>query len=302
MELWIPLTLAAAFMQNVRSALQKGLSPTLGTTGATYCRFLYAIPWALGYLVWLGTGLDLPWPVPNQRFFAFAMLGSVAQIVATALLVYLFSLRNFAIGTTYSKTETVQTAIFGYVILREPVHALAALGIGVSLVGVALLSVGKDGLRNLSRVARRFGTMRGVAGIGLLAGCLFAVSAVAFRAASLALDGAFPMRAACTLAFAVVFQTAVMTAWIRWREPGLLRRTAREWRLGAGVGLAGALGSAGWFTAMTLENAAYVRALGQVELVFAFAASHFVFRERSTLGEVAGVALVLAGIVLLLLG
>ena len=301
MELWMLLTVAAAFMQNVRSALQKRLAHSLGAIGATYCRFLYALPWAVAYPVWLSAGFDLAWPAFEPAFFAFAMLGSVAQIVATALLVHLFSLRNFAIGTTYSKTETVQTALLGYVLLGEAVTAMAALAIGISLIGVALLSIAQGGFGRLRRAARG-GTTRREVGIGLLTGCLFAASAVAFRAASLTLDADFLMRGACTLAFAVAFQTASMTAWIVWRDPKLLVRVRAQWRTAASVGVAGVLGSAGWFTAMTLQNAAYVRALGQVELVFAFVASYFVFRERSTFGEVAGVVLVVAGVVLLLLG
>jgi uncharacterized membrane protein len=60
------------------------------------------------------------------------------------------------------------------------------------------------------------------------------------------------------------------------------------------------LGSLGWFTAMTLQNAAYVRALGQIELVFTFAASVLFFREKSTVREIAGIVILTAGIVLLL--
>ncbi|MDD9984286.1 MAG: EamA family transporter, partial [Gammaproteobacteria bacterium] len=138
---------------------------------------------------------------------------------------------------------------------------------------------------------------------GVLSGTFFGVSAVSYRAASLSLGGdGFLMQAAFTLACVLVFQTALMALWIRVREPGELTRVARAWRVAAFVGVSGMLGSAGWFTAMTLENAAYVRALGQVELVFTFVASWFFFRERSTGLEIAGVLLIVAGILILLLG
>ena len=228
------------------------------------------------------------------------MLGGVSQITATALLVHLFSLRNFAVGTTYSKTETVQAAAFGLLILGEPVSAAAALGIGVSLAGVMAVSVAKSALtvRNLL-----LGWTGRAALIGVLSGTLFGVSAVSYRAASLSLGGeGFLMQAAFTLACVLVFQTALMALWIRVREPGELTRVACAWRVAAIVGVSGMLGSAGWFTAMTLENAAYVKALGQVELVFTFTVSWFIFRERSTVMEVAGVLLVVGGILILLLG
>ena len=300
MELWVPVTLAAAFMQNLRSALQKHLKGALSTSGATFCRFVYAVPLAIVYVMLLGEGYDLEWPTPNPRFALFAVLGGVAQIAATALLVYLFSLRNFAVGTTYSKTETVQTALFGLLILGEPVSPAAALAIAISLTGVMAISVARSALtpRNLL-----LGWTGRSALIGVLSGTFFGVSAVSYRAASLSLGGdGFLMQAAFTLACVLVFQTALMALWIRVREPGELTRVARAWRVAAFVGVSGMLGSAGWFTAMTLENAAYVRALGQVELVFTFIASWFFFRERSTGLEVGGVLLVVAGILLLLLG
>lgn len=300
MELWVPITLAAAFLQNLRSALQKHLKGALGTSGATFCRFFYAVPLALAYAALLGEGYGFEWPAPNVRFAVFAMVGGVAQITATALLVYLFSLRNFAVGTTYSKTETVQTAIFGLVILGEAVSLAAAVAIAVSLAGVMAISVAKSRLtlRNLL-----FGWTGRAAFIGIASGAFFGLSAVAYRAAALSLGGeGFLMQAAFTLAFALVFQTAVMGAYLRLREPGEFTRVLRQWRVGSLVGVSGMLASAGWFTAMTIENAAYVRAVGQVELVFTFIASHFFFRERSTALEAAGIALIVGGIVILLLG
>ena len=300
MELWVPVTLAAAFMQNLRSALQKHLKGSLSTAGATFCRFVYAVPLAIAYVALLGEGFGFEWPAPNPRFAIFAMLGGITQITATALLVHLFSLRNFAVGTTYSKTETVQAAVFGVVILGEPVSVAAAFAIGISLVGVMFISVAKTRL-NFANLL--LGWTGRAAFIGVLSGTFFGLSAVAYRAASLSLGGeGFLMQAAFTLACVLVFQTAVMAVWIRLREPGELTRVARGWRIASLVGVSGMLGSAAWFTAMTLENAAYVRAVGQVELVFTFIASYFFFRERSTALELAGIVLVVAGIVILLLG
>ena len=300
MELWVPITLAAAFLQNLRSALQKHLTGDLSTSGAAFCRFVYAVPLALAYILLLAKGFGLDWPTPNPRFALFAVVGGISQITATALLVYLFSLRNFAVGTTYSKTETVQTAIFGLLILGEPVSLAAALAIAISLAGVMAISVARGALtpRNV-----RLGWTGRAAFIGVLSGTFFGVSAVSYRAASLSLGGdGFLMQAAFTLACVLVFQTALMAAWIRVREPGELSRVARAWRVAAFVGVSGMLGSAGWFTAMTLENAAHVRALGQVELVFTFIASWFFFRERSTGLELTGILLIVAGILILLLG
>ncbi|MEM7042297.1 MAG: DMT family transporter [Pseudomonadota bacterium] len=300
MELWIPITLAAAFCQNLRSALQKHLKASLSTSGATFSRFLYAAPLAILYAALLSSigGFDLP--APDATFVSYMMIGGIGQILATALLVYLFSFRNFAVGTTFSKTETIQTALFGFLILGDRMTLTAALAILISLAGVFAISS--------ARAPRGLGGLIGslterTALIGIASGACFGVSAVSYRAASLSLGGdGFLMQAAFTLAAVTTFQTVLMALYMRLREPGQITAVLRSWRVSSLVGLTGMLASAGWFTAMTIQNAAYVRALGQVELIFTFAASYFVFGERSNPIELIGIALVTLGILVLLVG
>lgn len=284
-------------MQNVRSALQKVLKASLTTTGATFSRFVFAAPLAAIYLLALAAFTGNPVPNPDGTFAGYAALGGIAQILATALLVSLFSKRNFTVGTTFSKTETVQTALIGLVLLGERISAGALMGIAVSLIGVFLISTRKGiaggGLRDM--IDRSALT-------GLASGALFGLSAVSYRAASLSLaDGDFLMRAALTLVCVTVFQSIVMALYMAWREPGQIGAVFKTWRVTALVGATGMLASTFWFTAMTLQNAAYVRALGQVELVFTFAASVLIFRERSTVRECAGIGLVTAGVLILVL-
>ena len=224
----------------------------------------------------------------------------MARCLPVALLVTLFSFRNFAVGTTYSKTETVQTAIFGLVILGDQLSGAAMVAILVSLVGVLVLSSSQSSL-SLGRLLTAW-TER-TALIGLASGAAFGISAVSYRAAALSLGGeGVLIQAAYTLACVLCFQTLVMGGYLLWREPGQIKKVLAAWPVALWVGIAGMLGSVGWFTAMTLQNAAYVRALGQIELVFTFLAAHLIFRESSTRLEVTGVLLVVAGIVILLLG
>lgn len=297
--LWIPLTLAAAFLQNVRSALQKHLKDRLGTTGATFVRFGYGFPFALLYLAGLVAFTDLPVPQLNLRFIAIVMVGGLAQIAATALLVSLFDKRNFAVGTTYSKTETVQAAIFGLIFLGEAVSLNAAIGILISLAGVVAISAARSpaGLRAIATSLTERPAL-----IGLASGAAFGIAAVSYRGASLSLGGdGFLMQAAVTLAFVLVFQTIVMAAYMAVRQPAELRASLAAWRVAVWVGLSGALASIGWFTAMTIQQAALVRALGQIELVFTIASSTLIFRERILRLELIGIFLVVAGIIVLIL-
>ena len=108
-------------------------------------------------------------------------------------------------------------------------------------------------------------------------------------------------RAVVTLAAVTCFQTLAMLPWLEWRDPGEVRRVLTRWRITALVGVSGMLGSLGWFIAFTLQNAAYVRAVGQVELVFSALVSWLVFRERASGRELAGIGLLGVSIVLLVL-
>jgi drug/metabolite transporter (DMT)-like permease len=298
-DAWIPITIAAAFFQNLRSALQKHLKGRLSTIGATFSRFAYAAPLALLYLLVLAliTGKDLP--APNRTFVVYALVGGLAQIAATALLLYSFSFRNFAVGTAYSKTETVQTAIFGILILGDPLSIGPAAAIVISLIGVMAISVART---RMSLLGLLTSLTEKPALIGIASGAFFGLSAISYRGASLSLgEHGFAVRAAYTLACVTVFQTLVMAIYMRLREPGQVTAVFRAWRVAAWAGFSGMVASACWFTAMTIQNAAYVRALGQIELVFTFAASVLMFHEWPNRAEITGILLVIAGILLLLL-
>jgi drug/metabolite transporter (DMT)-like permease len=141
----------------------------------------------------------------------------------------------------------------------------------------------------------------GAAALGLAAAALFALSAVAYRGGILALGGAEVALAAPTaLALAMTLQAAALAVWLAWRNPAALAAIARAWRRSLGAGLAGALASLGWFTAFALMETAAVRTLGLVELIFAQALSRRLFRERTSAREWIGLALLAAGVGLVL--
>jgi len=98
-----------------------------------------------------------------------------------------------------------------------------------------------------------------------------------------------------------MLQSAIMLVWLVWREPGEVTRVLGLWRKTVWVGVTGAFGSLGWFAAFSLQNAAYVRALGQVEMVFMVAVSTLVFRERFQLREGLGIALIVASVLIIVL-
>src|SRR5688572_15939594 len=298
MELWIPITIAAAFLQNLRSAAQKHLKAVMGTTGATFVRFGFGFPFALIFvavLYWVA-GYELP--SLNASFLGWALLGALGQIVATFLLIHLFSFRNFAVGTAYSRTEPAQAAIFALVFLGERASLGAVAAIAISVVGVMLISVAHVAVSLRSMLAS---TVSRNALIGLASGTAFGISAVAYRAASLALGGPnFLMQAAVTLAFVITFQTAIMLVWMVWKDRAEIGRIVKAWKPSLFTGFVGASASFGWFTAMTLQQAAIVKSLAQIEMLFTFAATVFFFKEKINRLEIAGCALIVGGILVLL--
>ncbi len=299
MELWMAITVAAAFLQNLRSAAQKHLKGVMGTTGATFVRFGFGFPFALAFVAVLNGFLGYPVPAPNARFLAWAAVGGVTQIAATFLLIHLFSFRNFAVGTAYSRTEPAQAALFGLLFLGDRVTPGALAAIGISVVGVMIISVAHVAMSWRNLVVSPFSRN---ALIGIASGTCFGIAAVAYRAASLSLGGPnFMMQAAVTLACVIVFQTVLMAAWMMWRDRAELGRIGRAWKPSLFTGLVGASASFGWFMAMTLQQAAVVKALAQIELLFTFASAVFFFHEKINRLETAGCALIVAGIIVLVL-
>lgn len=297
--IWIPITLFAVIMQTVRTAGQKHLTAHLDALAVTLVRFLFGLPFAAIYLAavahWGGTSL----PAPNATFVGFIVLGGVAQIIATVLLIYLFSLRNFAVGTTYARTEAFLTAFIGALFFGEWVSLQGWIAIVVSVAGVVVLTVARTHIDNASLLGRLWNP---AALIGLGSGLGFALASLSIRKASLSFGiDDFLLSAGVTLVAMVLLQTAIMIVYVAIKSPGQLVIIARQWRVSLFVGVTSALGSIGWFTAMTVERASYVKALGQIEFVFALLISTLFFRERTTGLELLGMTLIAVGVVVLLL-
>lgn len=298
--LWIPVTVWAAFAQTVRNAAQRHLTADLGTLGATLVRFLYGLPFAAVWL-WVVHALgDAQVPPSSASFLAWVLVGAVAQIAATALLLRTMQARNFALGVAYSKTEVLQVALLGLVFLGDRVSVPAALAVAAGTVGVLLLSpADKD--RPLRALLA--GWTSRTALLGLACGALFALSAVGYRGAALALPGTpFLMAGAYTLVAAQLVQTLLLGGWLLWWQPGVVRRVARAWRISLFAGFMGAAASAGWFTAFAIEPVAHVRTLGLVELIFSYAVSRRLFRERLSGMELFGMALLALGVAVIAIG
>ena len=203
----------------------------------------------------------------------------------TLCVLSMFKYRNFAVGITFKKTEVILVALVGFVLLGEGISSLGFGAILLGLIGLLLLSKQPlsgqgDGSRWINRASA----------LGLASGLLFAISGVCYRAASLELPYQQPfLRAAVSLFVVIVFQTCVMGVWMGLREPSQLRAVWHARKTALWVGVTGLLGSLGWFTAFTLQTAAYVKGLGQIELLFSLCVSILFFQERVSRREVFGI-------------
>lgn len=299
MALWIPITIAAAFLQNIRSALQKHLKSVLDTTGVTFVRFGLGLPFAYLYWLLLNQAFDLSVPSLNLQFWLWTCLASFSQIGGTFLLVHLFSYRNFAVGSAYSRTEAAQTALFAAVVVGETVTLGAVTAIIISIIGLMIISVARSPVTYMTIFTSVF---RPVALIGLASGLFFGISSVSYRAAMQTMeDTSFLMQASTTLCVTITLQTFVMLIWIILRDPSELKKIAKAWMPAVAVGFFGATASLGWFIAFSLQSAALVKVLAQVEMIFTFFFSVFIFRESINRSEIVGCILISAGIIVLVL-
>jgi drug/metabolite transporter (DMT)-like permease len=296
---WIALTLLASGAQTARNAMQKGLTTSLGTVGATLVRFVFGLPFAALSLtaITLATGIALP--QITQGFPLWVALGALTQIAATALMLAAMRQRSFVVATAYVKTEAVQVAVFGLIFLSERLSPLAVLAIVTATAGVFVMSLPRGA------VGEGGASWQPVL-MGLLAGSFFAASAVGFKGAIVSLgaggagSGSFVVDATFTLVCGLLLQTLLLTVWQAIRDRRVLVAMLQAWRPSLFAGFMGAFASQMWFLAFAIATTAHVRTLALVEILFAHALSRRLFSQHTSGAEVAGIVLVLAGTFLLI--
>ena len=289
--LWAVFTLIAAAAQTVRNAAQRELTAKLGTVGATHVRFLFGAPFALLFLIGVLVYSGAPLPKPTLAYWPWIVVGLAAQVTATALMLAAMNDRSFVVTIAYIKTEPVQVALFGFVLLGDKVTPLLATAILIATAGVVVMSI---------KPGAQAGGMKPTL-LGLISGGCFGLSAIGYRGAILNLEGAndFVLSATYTLFIGLVLQTILLSTFLAVRDFGVLKAIFRAWRPSLFAGFMGALASQFWFLAFAIATAASVRTLALIEVLFAQAISKFIFKQPTSAREVAGIALVVFGVGLL---
>ena len=294
-EIWIPITIFAAFSQNLRSIYQKKLQKNISNISSTYTRFLFGLPFVFIYFLFLYNYSNTTFLVSNinLQFIFYCLIGGISQIIATFLLLKIFMTNNFSVATAYSKTEPIQAAFFGFILLSDPISFIGFIGILIGLIGIMITSIKKVNLSisffNLSVF------------YGLLSGSLFGLAAVLFRGASHSLFSIdYILTSSFTLLIAIGIQTLILTIYILIKDIKQFYLLYLNWKDSLIVGFFGAFASICWFYDMSVQKVAYVRALGQIELIFTILASIFYFKEKIIKTEILGILITLTGILIIL--
>ena len=232
-------------------------------------------------------------PAPTTAFWPWLLLGALSQIVATGLMLLAMNDRSFVVTTAYLKTEAIQTAIFGFVFLGDHLTILKVIAILIATVGVLITALRPGGEKSFAELKPTI--------IGLVAAAAFALSAIGFRGAIIVVPGvSFVTAASYTLVFGLFVQTLVLTIYLLARAPDVLKKIFGLWKPSMFAGFMGAFASQFWFLAFALTAAANVRTLALVEVLFAQAVAYYSFKQPLSARELAGIALIVLGVAMLI--
>ena len=280
-------------MQAIRTAGQKQLTQHLNAMATTGVRYIYALPFAWLYLWWVADYRALEIPSLNTQFLQYALIACVMQIIGTVCLVAAFKYRNFAVATSLAKTEAIQVAVVGALLFSASLSYMGWFSVIIGVVGILLVSkvkfTFKDVLQNPG------------AGFGLASGLGLAITTLLVRESSLALNSDLLLSAAVTLTFMITVQSLISIVYVYCQDKQQITNMFNQWRLCLFVGLTSVIGSIGWFTAMSFQQAAYVKALGQVEFFITLFITYRIFKEKISATEYLGMLLIVISVLVLLL-
>jgi len=297
--LWAVFTVCASAAQTARNAMQRDLTRTLGTAGATHVRFLFALPFACAIATFLTFGLEKKFPAFDFVSLAWTAGGAATQAIATALMLAGMKQRSFSVMVAYTKTEPVFIALIAVSILQEALSFMALAAVFIATAGVMLMSWPQQ--RDAAHTGASLDWRPAV--MGLASGLFFALSANCYRAALLrAGTGDVLMDASAVMLMGQAMQAAAILVWLIAFDRPLLAAIAREWKRSLFAGSMGALASLFWFMAFALISAAKVRTLALIEVPMALFVARGIFNQITTAREIAGMTMIAFGIVLLLNG
>jgi drug/metabolite transporter (DMT)-like permease len=287
---WVFFTLSAVVLQTFRNALQSKLSANMSTSGVTLARFLFAPPIALTYLLLLYTFSDQGIPEFTLKFVFFVLLASVMQISATALMIILFKQKNFSVGAGLAKSEALVAGVLGTLFFGSQLSLFGWVGI---LVGAAAIFVMSGGGR---KGQLSFKTVI----IGLACGTCFALTSLFVREASHLLNVPFPHSAAWVLVWVLCIQTTLLVSYIAVKNRSTFVALKNNAKMTLATSIISCFGTICWFSALSLHHVAYVKTLGQVEVLLTMLVATFWLKNTVQKHEVVGLLLIAVAAILVM--
>lgn len=277
-------------MQTFRNALQSQLSEHVSTSGVTLARFLFAPPIALLYLGILYYFSEQHVPHFSRNFIGIVAIASLLQIAATALMVVLFKQKNFAVGAGLAKSEALVAGVLGTLFFGSQLSLFGWIGIFIGAAAVFVLSGGgKKGELSIHTVL-----------IGLACGSCFALTSLYVREAAHMLDVPFPHSAAWVLLWVLCIQASILIAYISVKDRQTFRLLKKHGRATLATSVTSCLGSICWFSAMALHHVAYVKTLGQIEVLFTIVIATLWLKNPVKKHEVIGLLLIASAAVMVM--
>ena len=295
---WVLITAIASLSQTLRSVFQKNIIEDVGVLASAYSRFIFALPFvALLAVFFLDIEEFLILKNLSVKTWFFLVTASICQILFTIILIKLFTLRSFAIGVAFSKTEVIQTTLLEIVIIGFILTSHVLLAIIIGFIGMLFMS--KQKLIGNVGHSRLF--LQQVI-LGVSCGIFLGLSSVLYKVAldSVAIDLIY--KKVIVLSFlALAIQSVLFGAFIVITdEKKNLEKLFNSWKKGLPVGFFGCSATFCWFYAFSLVDATLVRAVGQLEIVFSVLMSYIFYKERITGFELIGMSLITISILALL--
>lgn len=301
--MWVELSLAAGIFQTVRNSIARSLAGRASPMLNSWSRFAFNLPFSGALAAWLV--LDRGAPELPAAFFVFAAATALSQLLGNVALMAAFERANFAQSIVLHKLEIAFTAVIGVALFGEYPSLAGWLGILTCTVGVLVMNLGRAtgpaGWRRAFHLDS--GALLALAcGLLLVFASFMLKEGVAVYAAANPHvgDGRFEP-AVHTLFHTTWIEVVILSVAIRWRLPGEFARVRELWPRMAAIGFTGFCGSVCWFWAYSIALVAYVKAVGQIEAVLSVVIALAVWREREVWRQLPGVALVMAGIAVILL-
>ncbi len=302
--MWVLLAVIAGCVQTVRNALSRSLTGKISPTLNSWARFSFNLPFATALvliLVALNGAPTLTW-----RFYLFCTGTAIAQLLANVALIKAFERANFAQSIVLHKLEVVFTAIIGMWLFAETPSPLGWAGVVVCTLGMLLINLGRErgpeGWRRAVHIdAGAFFAL--ACALGLVFAGFFLKSGVGHFVLANPRVGMGRFEAAGhTLFHTTWIEVVLLSIALVLRQPQEFRLVPEHWRRMIPLGMSAFAGSVCWFWAYSLTLVAYVKAVGQIEVVFAIVLAIRVWREKEIWQQLPGVALVTLGIALVVLG